>query len=99
MGGLAAHLRDASSLLQAAEARQITLLHQLTSGLNSCQGLVQRNVSQLHHTALIDIRGMPTSLQDPAVEAGSKIDEEAGVDLIAIKALIAESNEALAAAS
>jgi len=97
--GLVAHLGDVSALLQAAEARQIALFHQLTSGLNSCQGLVQWNVSQLHHTALIDTQGMPTALQDPAVEAGSKIDEEAGVDLIAIKALIAESNEALAAAS
>ena len=97
--GHVAHLRDVSALLQAAEARQITLLHQLTSGLNSCQGLVQRNVSQLHHTALINTQGMPTAMQDPAVEAASKIDGEAGVDLTAIKALIAQSNDALAAAS
>jgi len=97
--GLAAHLLDVSTLLQAAEARQLAFLHELTSGLNSCRGLVQRNVSKLHHIALISSLGMPTAIQDPAVEAGSKIDGEAGVDLIAIKALIAESKDALAAAS
>lgn len=89
----AARLKDAAALLSAAEARQRTLLQQLKSGLESCKGFIQRNATGAQHIALAAL-----SSRGPAEEASSKIDSEAGVDLAAVKALIAESNAALAAA-
>merc|ERR1712226_1137188 len=90
----AAHLRDVAALLSAAEARQRTLLQQLKSGLASCKGFIQQNASASQHVALAAL----SRSRGPAEEAASKIDSEAGVDLAAVKALIAESNAALAAA-
>ena len=89
----AARLKDAAALLSAAEARQRTLLQQLKSGLESCKGFIQRNATVAEHITLAAL-----SSRGPAEEASSKIDSEAGVDLAAVKALIAESNAALAAA-
>ena len=90
----AAHLQDVAALLSAAEARQRTLLQQLKSGLASCKGFIQQNASAPQHVALAAL----SRSRGPAEEAASKIDSEAGVDLAAVKALIAESNAALAAA-
>merc|ERR1712087_897437 len=90
----AAHLQDVVALLSAAEARQRTLLQQLKSGLASCKGFIQQNASAPQHVALASLSGS----YSPGEEAASKIDSEAGVDLAAVKALIAESNAALAAA-
>merc|ERR1711920_1211790 len=90
----AAHLKDAAALLSAAEARQRTLLQQLKSGLASCKGFIQQNASAPQHVAFAAL----SRSRGPAEEAASKIDSEAGVDLAAVKVLIAESNAALAAA-
>merc|ERR1712066_64846 len=92
----AAHLRDVAALLSAAEARQRTLLQQLKSGLASCKGFIQQNASAPQHVALAALSRSHS--QSPAEEAANKIDSEAGVDLAAVKALIVESNGALAAA-
>merc|ERR1712060_203507 len=90
----AAHLQDVAAVLSAAEARQRTLLQQLKSGLASCKGFIQQNASAPQHVALAVL----SRSHGPAEEVVSKIDSEAGVDLAAVKALIAESNAALAAA-
>jgi len=92
-----AHVQDAAGLLLAAEKRQRSLLQQLTSGLASCKGLIQANSTE--HVALAALaRSGRSSAKAPATDASSKIDAAAGVDLVAVKALIAESNAALAAA-
>jgi len=96
----AAHVRDVSALLLAAAARQSTLLEQLKSSKQGCQGLLQGNVSQatsesMEAPAGLTQRGQMAS-SDAVSEAVSEIDAAMHVDLSAVKKLIAESKAVLA---
>merc|ERR1712157_597112 len=96
----AAHVRDASALLLAAAARQSTLLAQLKSSKQGCQGLLQGNVSQATSESMevpagLTQRGHMAS-SDAVSEAVSEIDAAMHVDLSAVKKLIAESKAVLA---
>jgi len=93
----AARMRDAAALLRAAEVRQRSLLEQLKSGLEACRGLLVRNTSISEHIAFPALsQSEQTLTRNPALEASSKIDAAARIDLVAVKVLIAESNSALA---
>merc|ERR1712061_230333 len=97
----AAKVRDAAALLQAAAARQQSLLQQLKAGLGACKGLAQGNWSDSHVVSLASGAHMHRQAvkESPAVEASIQIDAAAGVDLMAVKGLIANSKAALARAS
>ena len=85
----AATVKDVAALLLAAEARQQALLQQLESGLAACNGLVQEKRSTLASTR----NRQQASAQDRG--AGSQIDAAVGVNLAAVKQLIADSQAAL----
>jgi len=88
----AAAVKDVAALLLAAEARQQALLQQLESGLDACNGLVQEKRTTLASTR----KRQQASAQDQGT--GSQIDAAVGVNLAAVKQLIADSQAALHAA-
>jgi len=85
----AAVVEDAAALLNAAAARQASLLGQLKSSLKECHGLVA-TMSSPHQEMLL------TVVSRSAAEANEGIEAAIHVDLAAVKALIAESKAIIA---
>merc|ERR1712012_611193 len=91
----AAHVKDTAALLLAAAARQRKLLQRLQSGMQACKGLMQGNASHVATGSSFSSQRMLAKTPEPVLLASGKIDAEAGVDLVAVKALISDSRAAL----